>query len=488
MQKFFFLCTLMTITACAFCQQKLFIETSPMTQGRQMHGMVVLGDFIYSLGGDTKSEGYAKSIEKALINPDGSLGKWSPVKPLPTTISYVDNATLALNDILYVVSGWDESKKKALNTILWTRPLPNGDLENWQTSQPYPGEGVNCASSVATPGYIHVIGGLLTNNTATDLVWSAKIGQNGEISGWEQGSQLPAKLWYHCSGVAGGYVWVYGGLYVNDNKAANKNVYFAPILSDGKIGKWQTYQKQQPTGFYGASCTVSGEYLIAFCPRYAGGVVSNDVWYSMVTPQGLSDWAKMPADILSRVYMAIATDYRRQTVYISGGRQSIPKRDVYNNQVYYIKLVRKQQGAANTDASVTVTDTNQQSAGSRLSYMTQNLQQGAAGTNPGFITYSSARQILETNKKPFILYFYSNNAMYCTQQTEILKTFNSSTYSASVIFAEVETSSFPQAAQQYGVFRVPTWLFFNSSGKEIFRKSGVLQAAELDNYAKQMNK
>jgi hypothetical protein len=56
--------------------------TSSLVTGRQTPGVAAWGNYVYVLGG-TNSSGALASVERATINPDGSLGTWSTIGTLP---------------------------------------------------------------------------------------------------------------------------------------------------------------------------------------------------------------------------------------------------------------------------------------------------------------------------------------------------------------------------------------------------------------------
>ena len=64
--------------------------------------------------------------------------------------------------------------------------------------------------------------------------------------------------------------------------------------------------------------------------------------------------------------------------------------------------------------------------------------------------------------------------MLCQQQGEILKHADLSHYVGRVIFAEVNMLQYPQMGQQYGVFRVPAWLFYDAAGNRKLLEDGVI--------------
>ncbi|GAB4319702.1 MAG: hypothetical protein Kow0059_13830 [Candidatus Sumerlaeia bacterium] len=475
----------------AAAQQRWYAQTTPMPTGRQMYGTAVLGDFIYLIGG-TEITGYATSVLMAPIRPDGQLGQWQQTTPLPAPRSYIGNSTMALNDIVYVVAGWDGPQAKASNTILWTRPRADGSLESWRESPPYPGQGTNCAVAVATPGYIHLIGGQAEGNVILPDVWSARVAPDGSIAAWEPSQALPTPLWFHCGGVAAGRVWVWGGLTGPKNDSVSATVYAAAILSSGRLGPWTVATAASlPQPFYSASSVVTGNFLLSFCPRYQGGVESNDVWFATASAQGLSPWQRLPTDLPSKLYIGLGTDYRRGFVYIPGGRKSFADRTSLDNNVYYFQLSGGQTArttpaatatAATADAAVTI-DAGPSGGASRLSYMQVG---GSGGVHPGFLPYEQARQMALAQNKPLVLYFFNNRARRCEEQRQILNTFNASAWNGRIVFAEVDTVKFPQVTQQYGVFRIPHWIMFDAAGNALLSQSGVLSAQDLQGYARRL--
>ena len=442
-----------------------------------MYGAVVLGDYLYVIGGYRDKGGFTTSVEKAPVNPDGTLGSWEQTTPLPAPRSYIGNQTVSLNDIVYVVGGLNGETDENQKTILWSRPRADGQLGIWQESAPCPGSGVSCSVALATPGMIHLIAGTVGSRTATPQVWSAKIDKDGAVTGWEQGPPLAQPLWYHSGGVVGGRAYIWGGLTGPETNTVHPNVYEAPILSSGRLGPWQLSRSKLPEGFYSATSTVSGSYLLAFCPRYAGSVVSDDVWYCMMMDGGLSNWTRISTKIPAKLYIGLATDYRNGVVYLPGGRRSKASY-VLDDTVYYFPLTRQRTRTTPHSPPKTAQPVDSGIAKeSRLSYLQQDKT--SASAIPGFLPYEKARQQSMVQEIPIILYFHTDKEPLCLQQTQSLRNFFTQSYSGRIIFAEVEALHFPQITQQYGVSSVPYWIFFDNMGSIRLRKSGVIQLQEL---------
>lgn len=484
-----FIILFLLIFSNTFSQDKLYKITEPLKIPRQMYGTVILGDYIYIIGGNIQGqgdnpEGYVTSVEKAKINPDGTLGKWEATTSLPRNRCYINNSTLALNDIVYVVMGTEGVGGTAAKTIFWTKPRADGNLEPWRESIPYPGPGLKLVTAVTTPGYLNVIGGKDTEKKIYSDVWSAKIGADGSVIGWERGNPIPIPLFFHCSAVAGGRVWCWGGL-LNDSMVLNNKVFVAPILSSGKIGEWTFSGSTLPSPLYTAAVSVSGNYLLTFCPRYNPNLFTSDIWYAQVLPTGLTEWKKITTDISTKLYIGVATDYRRGYVYIPGGRINQDENpNSLDGRVYYFKLSGQQVTDVKTDSTNTENSFSQSGGNENLSYTQQNTK--SIASPPGFYNYEQARQIAQTKKIPMVLYFYTHKASKCIEQTSILQKYNPLNYSNKIIFAEANAIYLPQIAQQYGVFRIPCWIFFDSTGNVKFRQQGVLQIAQLENYLQQI--
>jgi len=458
--------------------QTIYRTTTPMPMPRQMYGSAVLGNYLYLLGGNEPDKDYLKSVQMAHITETGALENWQDTTPLPVSLSYIENTTLALNDVLYVVGGWDGITEKCMNVIHWTRPKADGHLEGWRTSPPYPGMGIQCSTAIATPGYIHLIGGLREDDTVEKAVWTARVAPDGSIVGWEPGPDLPTTLWYHCAGVAGGYAWVWGGLTLKGNKSVNATIYGAPILSSGKLGAWGISPTSLPRGFFSASCTVSGSFLFSFCPRYAGGgaTATGDIWYTEVTPTRLAPWTREATDLKGKLYLGLATDYRRGIIYIPGGRVSFADKTTIDRSVRYFKLSGQAIPETAADTVQTV-DRSQVAAGDvNLSF---SAVSDPSAVLPGFQSLVRALEQQAIARRPMVIYFHQDRARLCQKQSEILKLADLTKSAGKIVLVEVNAIQYPQTSQQFGVFRVPTWFFYNEAGKLMKRENGVIAADRL---------
>ena len=484
MKNLTFLSIILCIFLFTFQAAGFYETTTPLPSPRQMYGCAVLGDYVYVLGGNT-TDGFVSEVLKAPVMSGGKLGQWSRTTSMPHPRAYIGNTTLALNDVIYVLGGSDENTGANKKTILWTKPMANGELKPWRESPPVPGTGISCSAGISTPGHIHALGGLSGNisegGKPVSNVWSAVIDQNGDFVQWRAGPSMPQPLWFHNAAVAGGRVWVWGGLTSPEPTSVNSNIFSAPIMADGAIGQWRTEQVSLPTGFYRCACAASGNYLISFCPSYSGSRTSNDIWYAEVQNGRMSPWKKLDTNLETRVYISVATDYRRGKIYLTGGRRRRKTgfEDVLNT-CYIFHLAGKSATTAGASQSGQTAGYTGATGSANLSY--QHATTNTGDVLPGFVPYATARSRRQQQSMPMIIYFHLPRSRDCQQQLQIMKQFDFTKYRDKALLVWVNPSLFPQFTQQLGVFKSPTWIRFDVFGNEKERKTGVLSRQELTNW------
>jgi len=470
------------------------VRTTPLPVTRAFHGCAVLGSYFYAIGGQTavgtleSDEIPSASVIRARVMLDGTLSAWEDTTPLPAPRLYINNSTIVLNDVVYIVGGADKAANgKKYRTAVFSRPLPNGSLLPWTESQPFGDSGLSQFVAVSTPGHIHVIGGYDESREPRKEVWTNAIYADGSMGPWSPGPALPMPLWFHSAGVAGGRVYVWGGIpQANAEQGASARIFSAPIQGSGRLGEWRQETATLPKPFYTASNAVAGPYLMAICPRYGPDSYGSDVWFSAVTPKGVAGWGARQASIPNRVYHAAATDYRVGAIFISGGRpeknapqladQWVLKLSPQVRQMAEQGWIAAERAHANTVSAIVAAD---QGQSSQLSYVAaQRLNTDAVA---GFKTYDAARAESQAKGSPMVVYFALPNAKPCVEQKKALQTPEFAPVAMAASMAWVDTSENPQLAQQLGVYRVPTWVFYDKAGNEApgTRATGAIAVADL---------
>ncbi|CAN5439814.1 hypothetical protein BH09SUM1_BH09SUM1_24580 [soil metagenome] len=486
-------------SALAPAQDDFIKQTTSLPAPRAFHGAAVLGDFLYVIGGSvvdaaSKKEIPAAIVHVARINPDGTLTKFVPTTPIPSPRHYINNSTLVLNDTVYVIGGSSAVLNGTrTNTVAWTRPLANGMLEPWRESQPFAEAGASSAVALATPGYLHMIGGI-SGDKASSTVYSIKINPDGSLAkAWEVAPPLPSPRWFHGGAIAGGRAYIWGGLESpsQDNVVASNLIFSSEILVSGQLGQWRQETVTLPQGFYASSVAVAGPYLFSIAPRYDGRQQSTDIWWSIAGPQGIGAWSKRPSQLSAASYHAAATDYRRGIIYFPGGRPEKGGMTAVTSMIRLSNKAREQaehQWAATEKAHLESVSTRDLGGNSPIAGAIAAVAPGAgataAATPAGFVSFAEGQQASKAQKKPLIIYFRSARAKPCLDQDAKLTAGALAPLAAANVLAQVDVQVSPQLAQQYAVYRVPTWVAYGPDGREIRRTTGVQEIANLTALAK----
>jgi len=474
---------ILALAATPLAAQSFMERRTDLPYPRAFHGAAVLGDHLYVFGGSTfklEPNGGAdvplKSVQFARILPDGKLGAWQETAQIPQTRHYIANSTIVLNDTVYILGGSTAiAEGKRLNTVLWNRPGADGKLAAWKESASFAGSGVSCVAAFSTPGHLHVTGGLEPTR-ATEKCWTVKLDATGAPQQWEPGPPLPTTLWFHHAAVVGGTAYVWGGLRITDNYNSDSNKTFAaPVLSDGRIGPWKQQSGTLQTSFFSAASATAGPFLMSFSPRYPGNIESNDVWFTQVTPDGMRPWTKRATDLPTRIYHAVATDFRRGTIYMPGGkptREQDPGSLVFSFSLSPAARERAEAAWLAAEAA------NQSVATNTLRVSQTPVGAPPAAEFPGFSPYETA-QALATGKRRLVIYFHAPGAQPCQEQRKQFDRPEFAPLLKSAVFTSVDVAQFPQIAEQSGVFRVPTFLVYDPQGQRVARIATRMTAEQL---------
>lgn len=249
------------------------------------------GPFLYGIAG-ANVNGVFANVDRALIQPDGSLGAWVSEAPTPvaaggsvggavssvlvfaggnTGIAITDKSysavvgddgtvgpwkaggsiqhprmhggSFVVGDTMYILGGfqdpnvWSDAVKATVE--------PDGTIAAWAPAGQLPGPRSHF-SVVQVGEYVYLAGGLaksaFQDPPALSDVFRGRIGSDGTLGEWTAMPALPAPLATHASFVYGGYVYIVGGIILRGTLSdADTNVVWrAPIQADHSLGAWGT--------------------------------------------------------------------------------------------------------------------------------------------------------------------------------------------------------------------------------------------------------
>ena len=237
------------------------LTTSPtvtLPTGHFGHATVTIGRYIYIIG---RTSVAGDSIERTTVNPDGSLGAFTTPAGLSQVIPRQGHTLAVIGRYLYVVGG-DGLVPNAgdQSSVERAQINPDGSLGPFAVVN---GVTLMTARSghtnVIIGNYLYVIGGISGNATLTS-VERAVINQDDSLGPFVSifGLTLARPSHGHATAVIENYIYVFGGIdagpvYLNDVQRATVN-------ADATLGDFMS-MPSMAVSHYGQSCAPIGGYL-----------------------------------------------------------------------------------------------------------------------------------------------------------------------------------------------------------------------------------
>ncbi len=150
-----------------------FVNAGQLTTSRGACESLVIGGWLYVLGGPS-------SVERAAIHPDGSLGDFAVVGGVTLSTARSLLATFAAGNFVYAIGG-NPSSQTAVTTIDRATIMPNGDLSNFTVAPIALTTPRFSFTTAAIGAWLYVIGGAKTGGGALASVERAAIAGNGSL-------------------------------------------------------------------------------------------------------------------------------------------------------------------------------------------------------------------------------------------------------------------------------------------------------------------
>ena len=242
-------------------------STSAFTEGRTS-SIVEYNGFLYIVGG--ASSRYLDDVQYAPLNSDGTVGTWNSTTSISGPRS--THSIVAYNGHLYIIGGWRAS---AYYRDAQYAPInADGTVGTWNSTTSLSADRM-FHTSVVHNGYLYVIGGGISGETFSDILY-APINADGTIGTWNTAGTLSIARTGHRSLVYNGYLYVVGG---QDQNTRFDDVQYAPINADGTIGTWNigtSFSTARST----PACVVHNGYLYVIGGRSETGGEIDDVQFT----------------------------------------------------------------------------------------------------------------------------------------------------------------------------------------------------------------
>jgi len=216
--------------------------SAPLTMPRVYPVAVISGDYIYVMGGETLDKIYTgakkqkapkllKSVERARINADGTLGKWT-LEKVKMHFPRRGGVVFALDGWLYAGGGFGGD---FLNDVERAPIKADGSLGKWEDDSFFNHD--RYISGFARKGRrLYVMGGHINSpERAMASVETALARPDGTLTEWTETSPLYTRRFLNTALVSGDNLYAFAG----HNTINLTSVEKTRILDNGKLGKWE---------------------------------------------------------------------------------------------------------------------------------------------------------------------------------------------------------------------------------------------------------
>jgi len=175
------------------------------------HPSVYHDGWVYVVGGQGATEAEA-GVFAARLGADGKLGPWQTLRPLPEPRSH--HAVVIDHGAVYVIGGLGGNPARQPvqhKSVLRAVIARDGTLGEWQTIGEMP-HSYATHSAFVEGDALWVVGGVEDNTTFSARVWRAPLSRSGVLGGWSEVQPLPVGRGHvHVTPVIGGRVYSVGG-------------------------------------------------------------------------------------------------------------------------------------------------------------------------------------------------------------------------------------------------------------------------------------
>ena len=258
-----------------------WLTTPTVTPSRYGGGIVIAKGYAFLLGGYNGST-YVKTVHKAVVNADGSLGAWVQTTDLPQEM--FEASYVVYQDKLYLIAGRDIVDNR-ISTIRYATINNDGTLGAWTVCGSLPGPTMNGQVVFTLGTYIYLIGGF-DGTTVYSTIYRGVIATDGSIGNWTNVGNYPTNISNARHYLTSNRLFVLGG-YTGAGYASA--IYSCPVQVDNTLGSWMSNPANKGDNTVSQCLFATSGYLYLVGGSLNDTATSN-VWLTPLTG-GLSDYS-----------------------------------------------------------------------------------------------------------------------------------------------------------------------------------------------------
>lgn len=262
-------CETLTTASTVDCGALSWAVSPTASRLRNHHLSVVArtpaGPFLFVVGGANEAS-VLGNVDRAAINPDGSLGAFTSAGAIPKKTG---GMTGAIVSGVLVFAGGNTGSITDLSYAAVVQP--DGTLGPWTSSGSTKHKRMHAGSATNASSF-YVLGGFEGTDVWDDIV-RATVSETGTVGEWTAAGTMPRRRSHFASAQVDRYVYLTGGL---DKPAGGsppplRDVSRGTLKDDGTIGDWMA-MPSLPVSLCTHASFVYGGYV------YVGGGLSEDTY------------------------------------------------------------------------------------------------------------------------------------------------------------------------------------------------------------------
>ncbi len=291
-------------------------SATPFIEPRRALASTTYNNHLYVLGGIDAANNYVRTVEYTKIRADGSLGRWQKTNPLNEGRFYL--AAAASNGYLFAIGGAKGvlgENNIPVATVEKAKINPDGSLGRWMRTDdlttPRRGLTVNQHSN-----RIYALGGY--NGIFLHSIEYATVDSNGQLSEWTLSpQQSTVDRYIHSSAISGENLYLLAGHMKNDQTVSYGDVELSQISDSGTLSPWRIENTKLLTPRFIASAFSLGSYLYILA-GHDGAKRLDSVEFTAIDNAGhVGRWQLTSTLKTPRSGTAVAPHNKR--VYVLGG-------------------------------------------------------------------------------------------------------------------------------------------------------------------------
>lgn len=211
-------------------------ETNQMTLPRRCSKIVATAKGLYSFGGFGGT--LLDSVEHAFFAADGTLGPWQ-LEPTTLTMPRYVGGVKGIGTDAYAIGGHDQARGVGLASVEWARANAAGVFEKWAPTSALQIARYGLSTATHT-NFVYALGGI-TGAEYVDSIERSTRAANGELGTWSATTPLQQPLASFSTVVHQDWMYVISG---TNRVGYSRSVQYATFNPQGDLGYWGSKEQQ----------------------------------------------------------------------------------------------------------------------------------------------------------------------------------------------------------------------------------------------------